>query len=313
MKQDKIDEIVKLYQSGVNRWNISLQTGSSKKTVNKVLSQVGIDFQEEEKLDYENRLSQIIPLYRSGVTQVELETRLHLTRKTIRAILKNSDAEYREGSEAATVGRGNAIDHKAFDNLEDEQVLYWIGLIYTDGHVNVSGKDNSIEVTLHEQDRELLEKFKKFLNCSNLIVKQKGSDCCRLRFFSERIVNLLSELGFTNNKSKTLIPHEKLKHSRHFWRGCVDGDGSLYVSNQKGYKSPAVSLCGTEDTCKGFLQFLKENAIITVRIPKQGKGVHSVAFTWQLALQIIDLLYKDSTVYLERKYHKYLEFKEFFV
>ena len=73
------DEIVKLYQSGVNRWNISLQTGSSKKTVNKVLLQEGIDFQKEETEDYNNRISQIIPLYESGVSQVDLEKKLRLS------------------------------------------------------------------------------------------------------------------------------------------------------------------------------------------------------------------------------------------
>lgn len=233
MKVDK-DNILKLYQSGVNRWNISLQTGSSKKTVNKVLSHFGIDFKKEEEQDYENRISQIVPLYKSGVSQVDLEKKLKLTRKTIREVLKESDAKYRTNGEAVAIARGNFINHNAFDNLEDEETLYWIGLLYTDGHVNVDGKDNSIEISLHSQDKELLEKLKTFLNTTSIVRKVKDSNCYRLRFFSEKIVKVLNELGFTNNKSLSLIPHEKLKHSRHFWRGCIDGDGSVHVINQSG-------------------------------------------------------------------------------
>lgn len=312
MKTVNKDEIIKLYQSGVNRWNISLQTGSSKKTVNKVLLQEGIDFQKEETEDYNNRISQIIPLYELGVSQVDLEKRLRLTRKTIREILKNSDVKYRRANEAVALARGNNINHHAFDNLEDEQVLYWIGLIYTDGHVNVEGKDNSIEVSLHYQDRELLEKLKLFLNTSAPITKVKNSNCYRLRFFSERIVNILKDLGFTNNKSKTLVPHEKLKHSRHFWRGCVDGDGSLFKTGK--YEYPTVSLAGTYDTCYWFGEFVRENGIEHERIVKKqkNKDIHSITFSWKKAFQITNLLYKNSKVYMERKYQKYQDFIKYF-
>lgn len=314
MEQNKIDEIVKLYQSGVNRYNISLQTGSSKKTVNKVLSNFGIDFQKEETENYNNRISQIIPLYESGVSQVNLEKRLRLTRKTIREILRNSDVDYRRANIAVAIARGNHINHHAFDNLRDEQVLYWIGFIYSDGHVNVEGKDNSIEVSLHYQDKELLEKFKMFLNTSAPITKIKNSNCYKLRFFSERIVDILKDLGFTNNKSKILIPHEKLKHSRHFWRGCIDGDGSLYFSKPGGYNAPCISLVGTFDTCKGFLDFTKEGEITSERNVNKTKGenLFRIDFSWKKALQVVELIYKDSKIYMERKYQKYQEFKKYF-
>jgi len=306
------DEIVKLYQSGVNRWNISLQTGSSKKTVNKVLLQEGIDFQKEETEDYNNRISQIIPLYESGVSQVDLEKKLRLTRKTIREILKNSDVEYRRANEAIALARGNQINHKAFDNLEDEEVLYWIGLIYTDGHVNVEGKDNSIEVSLHYQDRELLEKLKAFLNTSVPITKIKNSNCYRLRFFSERIVLILKHLGFTNNKSKSLVPHDKLKHSRHFWRGCIDGDGSLHFVGK--YKYPSITLVGTSDTCSCFLEFVENNSIKHNRVINKAKGenLYRGCFSWKKALFVADLLYRDSKIYMERKYQKYQDFIKYF-
>lgn len=314
MQQNKIDEIIKLYQSGVNRWNITLQTGSSKKTVNKVLSNFGIDFKEEETENYNNRISQIIPLYQSGVSQVDLEKKLNLTRKTIREILKNSNVEYRRANEAVAIARGNQINHKVFDNLEDERVLYWIGLIYTDGHVNISGKDNSIEIALHYQDRELLEKLKSFLNTSAPITKVKDSNCYKFRFFSERIVLILKDLGFTNNKSKILVPDEKLKNSRHFWRGCIDGDGSLYFSKPGGYNAPCISLVGTYDTCKGLLDFTKIGNITSKRNVNKANGnnLHRIDFSWKKALQVADLLYKDSKIYMNRKYQKYLEFKEYF-
>lgn len=313
MEQDKKDEIVKLYQSGVNRYNIHLQTGSSKKTVNTVLLNSGIDFQKKEKEDYRSRLDQIIPLYKSGVSQVDLEKKLSLTRKTIREILKNSDVEYRSGGEAISLANGNLINHKAFNNLEDEEVLYWIGLIYTDGHVNIGGKDNSVEIALHYQDKELLEKFKTFLNCNNTISKLKDQNCWKFRFFSERIKNVLQNLGFTSNKTAFLIPDNRLKHSRHFWRGCIDGDGSIYIYKQGKYQTTSISICGTYDTCLGFIEFVEENGIQTKKVPSKanGKNLYVVQFSWKQALKIEYLLYSEAKIFMERKQKLFVNHQRF--
>lgn len=311
MEIEKEEKILKLFDEGVNLYQIHKQTGHSKKTVKKVLLNCGIDYTEEKQLSKSEKRNKVIELYSSGKSQTFIEKELKMTRKTIREILKSSDVHYRNNTEAIQLGHGHYINHNFLDDLTKEEVLYFIGLIYTDGHVNVDGNSNSIEIVLHKEDKSLLEKLSNILK-SNYKIEDRKDNCCRFRFCSDKIINVFKDLGFTSNKTLSLKPDERLKHSRHFWRGCIDGDGSLFNSGK--YSQPNISLVGTLDTIQEFINFLKNNNIITERNPVKadGKNLYQISFSWKMALEIARLLYKDSIIYLDRKYQKYLEFEEFY-
>lgn len=306
------EKIIELFDKGVNLYQIHKQTGHSKKTVKKVLSNYGIDYTEERQISNNEKREKVIELYKSGKPQTFIEKELKMTRKTIREILKSSDVKYRNNTEAIQLGHGHYINHDFLDDLSKEEVLYFIGLVYTDGHVNVDGNSNTIEIVLHKNDKELLNKLSLFLE-SNYEIKDRKDNCCRLRFCSEKMVSVFKDLGFTSNKTLVLNPDERLKHSIHFWRGCIDGDGSLFFGGAH-YKYPNLSIVGTIDTVQGFIDFVQENNIISKRIAvkSSGKNLYQVNYSSKIALNIARLLYKDSNIYLERKYNKYLEFEEFY-
>lgn len=312
MEIEKQEKILELFDKGVNLYQIHKQTGHCKKTVKKVLLNYGIDYTEEKQLSKSEKRKKVIELYNSGKPQTFIEKELKMTRKTIREILKSSDVYYRTSNEAISLGHGNYINHNFLDDLTKEEVLYFIGIIYTDGHTNVDGNNNSIELSLHKDDKELLEKLSVLLS-SNYKIYDRSDNCSKLRFCSEKMINVFKDLGFTSNKTLSLKPDERLKHSRHFWRGCVDGDGSLFFGGSK-YKYPNLSIVGTIDTVQGFIDFIKDNNIESKRVvvKSSGKNLYQVCYSSRIALQIADLLYKDSKIYLERKYKKYLEFEEFY-
>ena len=78
-----------------------------------------------------------------------MEKRLNLTRSTIRKVLKDSQVEYRTKSETLHKYKMN---HHAFDDLKKSEVLYFIGLLYTDGHIETKNNKFCIEIGLHSQD-----------------------------------------------------------------------------------------------------------------------------------------------------------------
>lgn len=255
----------------------------------------------------EAQKQKVIDLYKSGKSQSFIETELKMTRKTIRTILKQAGID-RTKSQQWRIRWENSLDDTVFDEINEESA-YWIGFLYADGYI--SGSEKSIELGLKVTDSRHLEKFKLFLKASNKIeiCENNGSynsdKKCRIRFGSDRIHNRLKELGFDNNKTWTAQPHPDLKNNRDFWRGVVDGDGSVSKKDNK----ISIHLCGTKFTIESFIEFVKINGIETnCKARTHGQpDLFQVVFEYQKGRQVADLLYKDAKIYLDRKYIRYLE------
>ena len=303
----KSEEILRLYNEGMLLNDISSATSTSTVSVKKVLLNYVIDYNKIVKEQNSKKLELIVELYRSGISQVQLEKEYKITRKTLRELLKPNN-EIRTKSEQHHIRYQTEINHNAFDELTPES-LYWIGMLYTDGHIEE--KECSVELVLHNNDIDHLYKLKNFLQSNRKVDTSKRSNCSRFRFNSERIRNRLMELGFTHNKTLTLVPHELLKNSRDFWRGCIDGDGGVYDYKTDDTKVQTVNelfLCGTLETIFEFIIFCSKYCNIKNKYPSKanGKNLYQVHYYSEDASKIIKLLYEDSSTYLERKYQKYL-------
>lgn len=303
----KKEKIQRLYDEGVKLTEICKLTSSSQPTVKKVLLSCGIDYDAERLKAREKQLQKVIDLYNQGKSQNYIEKHLKLTRKTIRELLKSAGVDYRNKSQQQHVNRNTIINHNAFDELTPE-ALYWIGMIFTDGHIEQK-KEASIDLTLHNNDIDHLYKFKEFLG-TNREVKKGNGDCSRLRVNSKQLRDKLVDLGFTHNKSKNIVPHELLKHSRDFWRGCIDGDGGVYIHKSKTGTSPNVFLCGTLETIFEFAIFCTSYIGIKEKFPSKapGNNFYRISYYGQDARKIATCLYKDATIYLQRKYDTYQNF-----
>lgn len=302
----KVEEIQRLYDEGVMLTEICKLTSSSQPTVKKVLLSCGIDYDAERLKAREKQLQEVIDFYNQGKSQNYIETHLKLTRKTIRELLKSAGVDYRDKSQQQHINNNTEINHNAFDELTPE-ALYWIGMIFTDGHIEQK-KEASIDLTLHNNDIDHLYKFKGFLGTTREVKKDNG-DCSRLRVNSKQLRDILVDLGFTHNKSTTIVPHELLKHSRDFWRGCIDGDGGIYIHSYTG-KTNHLTLCGTLETIFEFAIFCNTYIGIKDKYPTKsnGKNLYQISYYGQDAKKIATYLYKDATIYLQRKYDTYQNF-----
>lgn len=208
------------------------------------------------------------------------------------------------------------LNEKAFDNMKSEEQFYWLGFMYADG--NISKEGNRIEMRLSIKDVEHLEKFRKFLNLSTEIRTGtcNGNGFCHLSVRNKHMWNTLNSLGCTPKKTLTLqFPPMSLFKSKenilHFIRGYVDGDGCLttYLNSKKTSVRTELSLVGTESFLKSVNALFQNKGYIQ---NKSSEGWDNKAFDLSFSnvpsRKIARYLYENATIYLNRKYEKFLEF-----
>ena len=314
--QQKAERVFTLYNQGMTVTEIieaEKPEPVSKKTVKKILASFGIDYTTELAKKEAAKPAQVIAMYAEGKSLLEIEATLKLTYTTVRDILAKNGIEQRSLSEQHVIRHGYTLDNTVFDEL-NEHSLYWLGFLHADGHIR-SERENGVMLGLAESDYGHMVKYQQFLKTDMPIkVKPNGkNNIAVLQFGSEKIHRLLRSYGYTGNKSYDADPHELLISSRDFWRGVIDGDGCLWAAEEwtaeHGYRR-MLHLCGTEATCRKFMEFIAENDIVskaTVRkIPNESTWI--IQYEATIADSVAKLLYKDATIYLDRKYQKYLDY-----
>lgn len=210
-----------------------------------------------------------------------------------------------------------------FDEIDTEEKAYWLGFLYADGNISkpvrtVKGEEKPwyrIEVSLKYEDVEHLEKFRKALQMEAPIRKShtnfKQCDRARLSFNSKHMWNILNEYGCTPCKSKTLtFPDVKIFKSKslikHFIRGYVDGDGCLSYCNQE-HSRAHLSILGTKNMLENIQNWIPLQFKLQI-CGKSNENVQTLSIVGRTAFFIANYLYSNSTIRLERKYNKYLEY-----
>lgn len=204
------------------------------------------------------------------------------------------------------------MDETIFDKIDSEEKAYWLGFLYADG--SVSSKNNNVELSLQLSDKEHLDKYMEFLKRNKEV--KTDSFRCRVSFTNKHIHKALCELGCFPQKSLILkFPNEEQVPKyllNHFIRGYIDGDGCIYIykSKFKKHTSPALNILGTED----FLNTLKEiKKWRDIKIYKKlNQEARTLNYCGKYVVEMLDSLYENSTIYLNRKYEKYLLIKKLY-
>jgi hypothetical protein len=211
---------------------------------------------------------------------------------------------------------GHFIDRSCFKEFKDEPSWYFYGLLLADGHL--SSKGNYVGISLEHEDIEILEKYKDWLKSTAKIhiethkhYKTGTETTMRcFRFGDKEIRQNLESQGMAPKKSMKETVPKFYNHlnplARHFWRGMVDGDGSLSK------KSTVMSLVGSYEICKSFSEFSSLVCSATPKEPrlKEDAGLYCVGYSGKDARNIARELYKDSEYRLDRKYKIYQFFEE---
>lgn len=197
------------------------------------------------------------------------------------------------------------FNYDYFEKIDSEEKAYWLGFIAADGNVREGKKSvNLFELSLKLSDSSHLEIFKETINFKKPILKDHFR--CRLMLADVVFCRNLIDKGVVPRKSLILkFPTEKQVPTeliRHFIRGYFDGDGC--ISNPlKGAIS--VSLLGTNDFLKKCLETIGHEDRKLIK-DKRNTNIQMFILNGKNAINFLNLMYKDSNVFLQRKYYRYL-------
>lgn len=206
-----------------------------------------------------------------------------------------------------------------FSQIDSEDKAYWLGFIYADGYIiyNKIRRSYELGIQLHEKDYGHLKKFNNAIegNFQVTLLKKvtfgKERALCCIRVYSKNMLEDLQRHGITQNKSMTIqfpssIPQHLLSH---FIRGYFDGDGYLGFDEHR-------KLVRSKFTC-GSRIFLEElQSVLT------GLGVKTYLLQYNNSFDLgvtniashkilLDYMYKNCNIYLQRKYSKYLAYQQY--
>ena len=211
------------------------------------------------------------------------------------------------GLDSSTRKRMYRVDEKYFETIDTEHKAYWIGFLMADGFVR---KDcNTWGMILHTKDKQILEQLKIDIQYSGSILDScyNNKPTSRILICSHKMTTNLICHGIIPRKTgkETLpssIPKEYIKD---FIRGFLDGDGCIY-KRDKGIDFCSASLNILYSIKKYVENELngKEYKIKTVRKESDIELFHYDVFG-KTAIILANHIYKDATIYLQRKYDIY--------
>ncbi|MCZ2224542.1 MAG: hypothetical protein LC122_13035 [Chitinophagales bacterium] len=312
LSDEQIKEIIKLYKSGETPKEIGEAFNIYSNSVTRLLKRNGVERTQLIRLTEEQE-KYILEKYNSGISSEDIAKEMNIVGSTVTRAIKRQGGKIRPATENK---RKYKINMDYFEKIDTEEKAYFLGFLYSDGHIH--SNDNTVTITLKDNDVEILKKFSNIIYGFEKLYEQKrklkdGTEAryISLSFQGEKIHSDLIKLGCTPVKSHTITFPTFLADNlyRHFIRGVLDGDGCIYTPSKPGL-NPCVDITSNEFFLKGLSEHVKNtiNVICGIygRKDKKSKGLQ---ITGKFKIKkFLDYIYKDSTIYLQRKFDKYQEF-----
>lgn len=253
----------------------------------------------------------IVDLYvKDRVKPVEIANRLGLKHhQPIYNFLKK-EGLFIKHSTGSNITRKYGLDEGFFEVIDTEEKAYILGFIAADGYIDED--HNRVVIVLNRQDIDIIHKIKTACHSDHKVyefVKDGKYDHCGIKLNSARLVKSLVEKGLTVRKSLTLSS-DILKHvpevlMRHFLRGFFEGDGHVtYGAKYSSGTKYAIIIIGPEEFLRNsFGKYCTTNSPIT-------KYSSCNMYRWVTSKKshvdaFLTYIYKDATIYLERKHSVY--------
>lgn len=233
-----------------------------------------------------------------NTTLRELSEKYKCCRKTLTKILKENNIPIKN--------RYHDIYLKNnFNKIDSEESSYWLGFIYADGSVVYPTKDGEsryvLELGLANKDENHLLKFKAFTG-SHKTIEDRGISK-RLLINSKDLVLNLKKLGILKRKTylysaESILKSIPKKFYKDFLRGFIDGDGSI---DSKGIISITSYF---KETIFYFLKQLPFYIEYKCYNKSNSKAVNVKIGKQKYSHKVLSYLYKNSTIFLDRKYQQ---------
>ena len=242
----------------------------------------------------------------------------------ILSILKEANIQIRDTS--YTSKKYNCND-SYFDVIDTPEKAYWIGFLYADGYLTKRTGSNSVGITISNEDIQHLYKFKSAVQFTGDIntytsfkgFQQEGVPYSRISIISQHMCDSLERNGMYYNKSGIIkFPTDEQVPTRfhsHFIRGYFDGNGCLTHGSVHEHKVTQykVSICSTHEMLRGIEKCfeLKQLHALYKRHKNDVNNYSLDIGGNKQVVNILNYLYANATVYLDRKYEKYLSYLQY--
>lgn len=295
------EQIVKIYYAGYAPRRIAKAYGKSEGLIKGALKRQQAKKFKDFRFNFcEAEEQQIAKIYQAGHPISKIARVYQCLHKTIRQALIRQQVKLRILNPKAPYVKRQRKPSKyiinnptAFDNLDNEQSLYWLGFCYADSDI----RDNNLRLGLSQKDRIQLERLIIFLG-GKLENIRDGNTSCSINFADKHLVCRLTELGIIVRRGEfwriaKQIP-EGLEH--HFIRGYLDGDGC--ISNRE-----KVIFLGQEDILLWIKSCMIKYTGASDRVlPYQRRGIKEIAWGGSYQFKkIVDYIYQDATIFMQRK------------
>ena len=313
LTQEQADEMLELYKSGnYKAAELAEKYSISESTFHAYKKRYGVqNVLCPRKTDEE--IQHIIDLYLQGYNKNEIERMTKINRITITSILKKNHIKQRWLDDYRTYH----INVNYFDEIDTPNKAYVLGFLYADGCIG--SKKNNIFLSLHKQDKEILEKIRKdmeyempleFRNMSKYNEKtgKNTNDQYCLKIHCLHMKKSLEKWGVVPRKTHILTFPDFLREDlyRHFIRGVLDGDGCIHKrAKYNGWSN--VDICGTKEFCTGLKNYIEKTLNIHCSVINSGHTYKAVVGGTHKAEKYLDWLYEDAELYMERKHQIYLD------
>lgn len=248
--------------------------------------------------------------YLANHTLTEISEHFNVPYKSVVHLLNRYG--FRKPSRIQTkIRRLNNATIDYFHNIDSAEKAYFLGYLFADGYI-CSGNYNcskQMGIAVQLQDRYILDRLYTNLQLKTKINVYKNS--AKLVVTNLQLYNDLTKLGIQENKSHKdyELPSIPDDFMNSFILGYFDGDGCITI---KASKAIVVSICCNS---KVFLESMQKylNSVnifthLNIETRKSGNNIYVLYLKGrknQLAFK--EFIYRDSPIYLTRKYDKFMK------
>lgn len=301
-------EIVKACREGMTGQAIAEQLGLTGSWVSKILKRNGLRLSRECTPEQQEI---VLSALHSGKSGREAAALSGMSPSAVSNIVRRHDIKTKKGRRPSC-----EIDHTVFDTITPESA-YWIGFLFADGCITDGGGAGAPQLMLGlaSKDRGHVEKFRAFCKSTHAIIDKTYDSCLpgastpTVRYSSsfsvrsQKYADALRRWGMIAKKGVLRCPSKEIENSADFWRGCIDGDGTVrVVKDHKGhdYRYASLILCGHMPLLESYQAFLMRHNTFA-NITDTSSGIFQIRLMGSGAYGMIKLLYENASVALDRK------------
>lgn len=299
-------EIARRYRAGESPDALAPEFKVERMTIYNILKRQGVPPRNPITVLDARERDAVAEMCLSGNVSEAVAEAFDIGKSTVSTILRERGINLKTGRP-----RTCDLDETAFDELTPES-LYWMGFLFADGCVH-HGRDGetSLVCGLAAKDLNHLEKLRAFCKSTHKICRytakagDKGGVVVQDRDHvywsvrSNKLCDALERRGIVTKRTR--VPAPELAQSRDFWRGCVDGDGTIATTTIRNYVYPQIRLFGQKPLLETFQEFLAKNKAPNLNMTPTASGIWGIQIMGSKAMAIIDTLYNGATIALERK------------